>query len=110
MATRRKRVTKKSTETVTSPCTLGMSADGIKFLRDLFSVMVPPDGELTVSQSLAQSTGREKLEEELWQGIIALCKENDIPTGNDAEDYAIVPVVMTPPMTVVRVEKTQEDG
>ena len=56
-------------------------------LRDLMSILLPPDGSITISKSLAEIEDRELQEGRLYEKIYSLCSENGIPAGETAPDY-----------------------
>jgi hypothetical protein len=58
-------------------------------LRDLFSVVLPPDVKKTLSQSLAELEERPLVETMLWNKVSEACDLAGIPTGPDAPDYVI---------------------
>ena len=60
-------------------------------IRDLFSVLLPPDGRQTLSQSLAELESRSLIESMLWSKISDLCESADLPTDAEAPDYIIAP-------------------
>lgn len=64
-------------------------------LRDLFSVLTPPEMKETLSQKLAVTQNRVLIEAKLWQKIVKSCEENDIPLGDDAPDF-VVSLASTP--------------
>jgi len=71
-------------------------------LRDVLSVLLPPDGSRTVSQALAASEQRSIAETQLWAEVSALCKSANIPLNKEAPDF----VVMTtgaPILDVIRI-------
>lgn len=65
-------------------------------LRDLMSVSLPNDGAQTVSTYLANIENRQLIEAMLWNKIFVACKEVDLPTGDEAPDYIVSPVGLTP--------------
>lgn len=66
-----------------------LSAEELAHLRDLMSIMLPPDGSTTLSQSLAKANGNSMLEARLWSKVTDLCKQAGIPTDDEAPDYAV---------------------
>lgn len=68
---------------------LRLSMEELVHLRDIMSVLLPPDGSTTLSQSLAQAEKRVMVESKLWDKIVILCKHVDVPMGDDAPDYVI---------------------
>jgi len=61
-------------------------------IRDLFSVLLPPDGSQTLSQALAEAEGRGIIESMLWEKVSSLCEAADLPLGAESPDYIIAPV------------------
>lgn len=68
-------------------------------IRDLLSVVLPPDTKKTMSQILADLEDRVYIEEKLWDKVIDVCKEAGLPTGDEAPDYIVAPTA-PPPMSV----------
>lgn len=79
-------------------------------LRDLFGIVMPPNINVTVSQSLAELENRSHVEQMLWSKISNLCKEAGVPLEDEAPDY-IVAATNTPPLGVFQVstEPPEED-
>lgn len=84
-------------------------------LRDLFSVLLPPDAVQTLSQSLASLAGRPLVETMLWKKIADACELAELPVGEDAPDFIVAPT-SPPPISVFQVasepdgeEETEED-
>lgn len=68
-------------------------------LRDLFSVLLPPDAKQTMSQALAELENRTLIETILWKKIANACIEADLPMDDDAPDYVVAPA-SPPPISV----------
>lgn len=68
-------------------------------LRDVLSVILPPEGEKTLSQALAELEGRPLVESVLWKKVASLCSDAGLPIGDDAPDYVVAPA-SPPPMGV----------
>lgn len=68
-------------------------------LRDLFSVVLPPDARKTMSQALAELEDRTIIESHLWGKISELCEAAGLPLDQEAPDYIIAPTA-PPPMSV----------
>jgi len=60
-------------------------------IRDLFSVLLPPSGEQTMSKALAEIEGRILVESMLWNKVSNLCEVADLPLGDEAPDYILAP-------------------
>lgn len=73
-------------------------------LRDLMSVLLPPDGAQTLSQALASVEERSLIESMLWEKISKLCNEAKLPLDAEAPDYIIAPVA-PPPLGVFQVNQ-----
>jgi hypothetical protein len=61
-------------------------------IRDLFSVLLPPNGAQTLSQALAEAEGRNLIESMLWEKVSSLCEVADLPLGSESPDYIIAPI------------------
>jgi len=77
-------------------------------LRDLFSIALPVDLKTTVSQSLAHGQGRQLVETKLWNKLVALCKEGNIPLAEEAPDF-IVTVTSPPELSVFEIASEPRD-
>ena len=82
---------------------LKLNVEELTHLRDLFSVLLPQEFKLTLSESLAQLQDKQKLENVLWKKIYNLCKDNNIVTDKDANDFAVLPISQ-PQMVVQQVK------
>ena len=72
-----------------------LTTDELIHLRDLFSILLPPDASKTLSQALAQAERRSMIEAKLWDKLNKLCAKAGVPLGDEAPDYAVAP--MSPP-------------
>jgi len=96
--------------------TLKLSLPELVHIRDLFSISLPVDLKTTVSQSLAASQGRQIVETKLWNKLVSLCTEGEIPLNEEAPDF-IITVTAPPELGVFEVatdyvqqeEQTEED-
>ena len=61
-------------------------------LRDLMSLLLPPDGQQTLSQSLAELEGRNLIESMLWTKVSSLCETAGLPVDSEAPDYIVAPI------------------
>ena len=57
----------------------------------MLSVLLPPDGKQTLSQSLADLEGRGIIESMLWDKVTSLCESAGLPVDAEAPDYIIAP-------------------
>lgn len=73
-------------------------------IRDMLSVLLPPDGQETLSQSLAQLEGRKIIESMLWNKVVALCGEAGLPIDSEAPDYIVAPI-STPAIGVFHINQ-----
>lgn len=72
-------------------------------------VLLPPDGELTLSQSLARSENRSMLEAKLWSKLTQVCAEAGVALGDEAPDFVVGP--MAPPVLgVFQLQNSPGDG
>lgn len=75
-------------------------------LRDLFSVILPPDGKQTVSSAIALGEERSISEAQLWSKVSGLCRQAKIPVDDAAPDF----VVMMVGAPTLGVFKIMDDG
>lgn len=73
-------------------------------IRDLMSMLLPPNGEKTVSQSLAELESRGLVETKLWSKVSNLCQEAALPLNDEAPDYIVAPSG-PPAMTVFHINQ-----
>lgn len=78
-------------------------------LRDLFSVMLPPEMKETLSQRLAQLQNRSLVESKLWQKVAMACDEAELPMNDDAPDF-VVAVASTPSIGVFELANEPPDN
>lgn len=71
-------------------------------LRDMFSVVLPPDASKTLSQALAELEGRTLVESMLWKKIHTAAEAAGLPVGDDAPDY-VVAHAGTPALSVFQI-------
>lgn len=87
---------------------LSMTAEELLHVRDLLSIILPPDGSVRLSESLAASEKRQASESTLWTKVANLCLEANLPVGDDAPDFAVgavEPLVLG----VFQVENVKDD-
>jgi len=77
-------------------------------LRDLFSILLPPEGKQTVSQVLALSEDRTLAETGLWSKLSGLCKSAGIPTDDEAPDFVVM-MAGAPTLGIFKVDAQQEE-
>lgn len=92
----------------TSSYDLKLTRQELIHLRDLFSVLMPPDGQSTLSEQLAEFKERQNVEHSLWEKIYDLCIKTNISTESKAPDF-IVTLTSMPNITIVELPKTSED-
>jgi hypothetical protein len=78
-------------------------------IRDLMGVLLPPEGETTLSRSLAAAEGRELIESSLWRKVADLCSAADLPLGSEAPDYIVIPI-SHPKLGVFQVNHEADDS
>lgn len=91
---------------------LRLTRSELAHLRDLFSIVLPPNVEKTLSQHLAELEERGFIEERLWDKVTHLCSHADVPLDEEAPDYIVAPVG-PPPMGVFHFsadDMTSESG
>lgn len=77
-------------------------------LRDMLSILYPSESKRTISQTLADSESRLFEESNLWKKVAGLCEEAGLPVGDEAPDYAIVPIGH-PPMGVFMLSEEESE-
>ena len=60
-------------------------------LRDLFSIVLPPDTKKTISQHLAEVEDRVYVEDKLWSKLADLLNDAKLPFGDEAPDFIVAP-------------------
>lgn len=90
---------------------LRLTRTELAHLRDLFSVVLPPDTKKTLSQHLAETEDRVYVEDKLWSKLADLLSHAEIPYGEEAPDFIIAPTA-PPPMGVfpLSIDDVEEDG
>lgn len=83
---------------------LQLSRFELLHIRDLMSVLLPPTGAQTLSQSLATIEDRNLIESILWEKVAALCVTAELPVDGEAPDYIIAPTA-PPPMGVFQINQ-----
>lgn len=88
--------------------TLNVTRLELVHLRDMLSILYPSESKRTISQTLADSESRLFEEGNLWKKVACLCEEAALPVGDEAPDYAIVPVGH-PPMGVFMLSQEESE-
>ena len=78
-------------------------------LRDLMSILLPPDGNQTLSAALAASEKRSMIESMLWEKLSSLCVEADLPVGDEAPDYVIA-AISSPALGVFQINQDLDEA
>lgn len=78
---------------------LRLTKTELAHIRDLFSVVLPPDTNKTISQHLAELEDRVYVEDKLWTKLSEILNEAGLPYGNEAPDFIIAPTA-APPMGI----------
>lgn len=71
-------------------------------LRDLLSILLPPDGARTVSQALAAGESRVVAETQLWKDVSVICRKAKVPLNKEAPDFVIMSTG-APSLDVIRI-------
>jgi len=77
-------------------------------LRDVLSILSPPDLKQTLSQMLAEGEDRSLVEQKLWGKVTNVCVQAGVPTGDDAPDFVAAPMA-PPPIGVFRMAHEPQD-
>lgn len=78
---------------------LRLTRTELAHIRDLFSVVLPPDTKKSLSQHLAEVEDRVYVEDKLWSKISDLLIEAGVPCGDESPDFIVAPTA-PPPMGV----------
>jgi len=93
---------------------LRLTRTELAHLRDLFSVVLPPDTKKTMSQHLAELEDRLYVEDKLWTKISDLLSEANLPNGDEAPDYIVAPIAPPPmgvfPLSIHDIEEQETDS
>jgi hypothetical protein len=87
---------------------LSLSKDELIHIRDIMSVLMPPDCKNTFSEELAQLNNLTDAEENLWQKIHHLCSINNIDTDDRAPDF-VVTIPQHPELAIHRLQVNSEE-
>lgn len=68
---------------------LVLTAEELIHVRDVMSVILPPDGSTRLSESLAAVEKRQMTESKLWGKVVNLCIEAEVPVGDSAPDFFV---------------------
>ena len=88
---------------------LNLTVEELVHLRDIMSVLLPPDGSVTLSQSLANAEQRSMVEAKLWSKLTDICKQASVPLDDHAPDY-VVGVTGQPTLKVFQLQTHVNDG
>ena len=78
---------------------LRLTRTELAHIRDLFSVVLPPDTKKSLSQLLAELEDRVYVEDKLWSKISDLLEVAGVPSGEESPDFIVAPIA-PPPMGV----------
>jgi hypothetical protein len=87
---------------------LRLTRSEIVHIRDIFSIVLPPDVKKTLSQHLAEAEDRSFVEEKLWDKIAQICADANVPLDDEAPDYIVAPIA-SPPMGVFHLSHDVDD-
>jgi len=79
----------KSAKSTNNQQTLSVTTEELGLLRDLMSILLPPDGEYTVATTLAEMTERSQYEKSLWAKLWKACEAANLPVGENAPDFMV---------------------
>lgn len=78
---------------------LRLTRTELAHIRDLFSVVLPPNTKKTLSHHLAELEDRVHVEDKLWSKISDLLSKAGVPCGDESPDFIVAPL-SPPPMGV----------
>lgn len=93
---------------------LSLTKHELLHIRDMLGVLLPPSGEKTISQALAELENRSIIESMLWDKVSKLCVDAKLPLNNEAPDYVVAPSG-PPPLGIFHInheleQPSQEDS
>ena len=68
---------------------LQLTAEELLHIRDMMSIILPPDGSVRLSETLAATEKRQLSESKLWSKVVGLCMDADLPVGDAAPDFFV---------------------
>ena len=96
---------------------LPLTSQELTHIRDLMTILLPPDGRLTVSKSLALCENRAMVEGKLWNKVFEQCIDTGVPISEESPDFCIgleygEPKMMVVPINIQRDldESNEEDS
>lgn len=87
-AAKKKPATKKKKEPE-KVYTVEFTQSELEHVRDLFSILLPSDEELTISSALAEMKEQSEMEVALWEKLATLFESAGLSLGDDAPDFVI---------------------
>ena len=84
-----------------------LTVSELTHLRDLMSIMLPPDGKVTMSAALAHLESRDDVDDILWDKVCDSCEEAGIIIGDSAPNLIVAPSDIVP-ITVFRFEPHEQ--
>lgn len=86
----------KSSTRSTGKSDLSLTLQELTHLRDLMSIMLPPEGKVTISAALAQLESRDAVDETLWDKVCDACETAGIDIGESAPNLIVAPSDIVP--------------
>lgn len=86
---------------------LSLTVAELTHLRDLMSVMLPPEGKVTLSAALAQLESRDNVDDTLWDKVCSHCELAGIHIGDSAPNLIVAPSDIVP-LSVFRFEPHEQ--
>ena len=94
----------------TETWSLSLTQEEIIHIRNLLSILLPPTGEISLSESLLECNDMSgDVDSSLWQKIWNLCVESGVAIGDEAPDFLVGPTDPTP-LAVYKVHLDEDEG
>ena len=92
MATKKTAAKKKAPSRKKEPeqlYTVELTKSEIEHIRDMFSILLPTDEDVSVSSALAEMKEQSEMESDLWNKLVKLFESAGISSGDSAPDFII---------------------
>jgi len=86
---------------------LSLTVTELTHLRDLMSIMLPPEGKVTMSAALAQLESRDDVDDTLWDKVCSRCELAGVHIGDSAPNLIVAPSDIVP-LSVFRFEPHEQ--
>lgn len=87
---------------------LSLTKNELAHIRNMMSIVLPPTGEVRLSESLEAASRHRGVDKSLWRKVCKSCEEAGVEVGESAPDFVVGP---SEPMslTVYAIEEEEEE-